>query len=110
FLGFGTYWLLAITCFAVNRSKQRIGYYLLAPVVAVVLLSLFVNYLAAREDLRALVWRQQAGVGDRLYRVAEVFENFEWLDFSNSKHRNLIDLRLNQNQLIGLAAARLESG
>jgi hypothetical protein len=109
FLGFGTYWLLAITCFAVNQSKQRIGYYLMAPLVAFVGLSVFVNYLAAREDLRQLVWRQQADVGDRLHRVVKVFEDFEWLDFSNSKHRNLIDLRLNQNQLVGMAAARLDS-
>jgi hypothetical protein len=110
FLGFGTYWLLAITCFGVNQSKQRVGYYLLAPLVGFVGLSLFVNYLAAREDLRQLVWRQQAEVGDRFNRVVRVFEEFEWLDLSNSKHRNLIDLRLNQNELVGLAAARLDSG
>jgi hypothetical protein len=56
------------------------------------------------------VWYEQASVGDRLQGIADVFQNFEWLDLSNSRHREAIDGRLNQNSLIGAATARLESG
>src|SRR6202042_3089361 len=57
FLGFGTYWLLAIVSFLFNQSKQaRLGYYLLAPLVAFVALSIFVNYMASRTEFRQLVW------------------------------------------------------
>jgi hypothetical protein len=111
FLGFGTYWLLAIVSFLFNQSKRaRLGYYLLAPLVAFVALSIFVNYMASRTEFRQMVWYQQIGISDRIERVVSMFENFEWLDFSNLKHRAAIDGRLNQNLIVGLAAERLESG
>ncbi|MGP0094518.1 MAG: hypothetical protein ACLPKB_31915 [Xanthobacteraceae bacterium] len=111
FLGFGTYWVLAIGAFVLNQSKRsRAVYFVLAPIVAFVGLSTFVNYMASRDEYRKLVWYQQIGIGDRIQRIADIFQNFEWVDFANSKHRFAIDGRLNQNLLIGLAAQRLESG
>ena len=56
------------------------------------------------------MWHQQASIGDRLSRVADSFQNFEWLDLSNFRHRKAIDDRLNQNEYIGIAVARLELG
>ena len=56
------------------------------------------------------MWYQQASIGDRLSRVADSFRNFEWLDLSNFRHRKAIDDRLNQNEFIGIAVARLELG
>src|SRR5207245_2530310 len=57
FLGFGTYWILAIVTFILSQSqsKLRAGYFLLAPVVCFVGLSLFVNYMLARDEIRKLV-------------------------------------------------------
>jgi hypothetical protein len=111
FLGFGTYWVLAIVTFVFAHSKRRVGCFLLAPVVFFVGLSVFVNYMMARDEIRQLVWYQQAEMGDRLQRIANVFQNnFEWLDLSKERHRVAIDDRLNQNVLVGLAVGRLESG
>jgi hypothetical protein len=110
FLGFGTMWAVTIATFLFAQSKRKVAYFLLAPAVFFVGLSFFVNYMAARNDIRQLVWYEQASVGDRLQRIADVFQNFEWLDLSNLRHREAIDGRLNQNFLIGIAAARLESG
>jgi hypothetical protein len=110
FLGAGMYWVLAVISFIVAQSKQRISYLLFAPAAVFVGLSLFVNYMAAREDLRRLVWSQQAEVGDRMQRIVKIFEDFEWLDSSNSRQRFVIDGRLNQNWLVGAAVERLESG
>jgi hypothetical protein len=110
FLGYGTYWALAILAFLFAQSKSKIAYILLAPVVCFVGLSVFVNYMAARNEIRQLVWDEQVGIGDRVQRVANIFQNFELLDLSNWRHREVIDARLNQNALVGAAVARLESG
>jgi hypothetical protein len=111
FIGFGTYWILAIVAFVFAQSKRRLGYFLLAPVVIFVGLSVFVDYMAVRTDIRQMVWYQQTPVEDRIQGIAEkLFENFEWVDLSNFRHRIAIDNRLNQNWFVGLAMARLESG
>jgi hypothetical protein len=110
FLGFGTMWAVTVSAFLFAQSKRKAAYIFAAPVVFFIGLSLFVNYMAARDDIRQLVWYEQASLGDRLQRIADVFVNFEWLDLSNFRHREAIDSRLNQNFLVGAAAARLESG
>jgi energy-coupling factor transporter transmembrane protein EcfT len=110
FLGFGIMWAVTVAAFLFAQSKRKAAYIFAAPAVFFIGLSLFVNYMAARDDLRQLVWYEQASLGDRLQRIADVFVNFELLDLSNSRHREAIDRRLNQNFLVGAAAARLESG
>ena len=110
FIGSGTYWALAVVTFLFAQSKRRYVYLLLAPAVFFVGLSVFVNYMAARGEIRQLVWYQQAGIGDRIQRIADVFQRFEWLDLANPQHREAITNRLNQNYFIGVAAERLEIG
>jgi hypothetical protein len=110
FLGFGTYWALTIVTFLFAQSKRRLIYFLLAPAVFFVGLSVFVNYMAARGEIRQLVWHERVGMGDRFSLLEDIFRNFEWLDFSNVRHREVIDARLNQNEFLGLAVSRLESG
>jgi hypothetical protein len=110
FLGNGASWIMAIVSFVFAQSKRRVGFFLLAPVVCFVGLSVFVNYMIARDEIRRLVWFQPAPIGDRLQRIADVFQNFQWFDLSNGQHRKAIDDRLNYNVLVGAAVARLESG
>ena len=110
FLGFGTYWVLTISTFVFAQLKRQLLYFSLAPAVVYVGMSVFVNYMDARYDIRKLVWNQQASLADRLDRVEKVFQNFEWLDLANKRHRQSIDGRLNQNYLVGAAVARLASG
>ena len=110
FIGYGTYWVLTISAFIFAQSRRRLLYLFLAPVVAYVGMSLFVNYMAARQDIRNVVWHQRASLADRLDRVENIFRNFEWLDPSNTRHRREIESRLNQNFLVGAAVARMESG
>ena len=110
FLGFGVLWVLSIGCFLFAQSKRRLGYFLLTPVAIFVGMSVFVNYMITRGDIRDVVWNEQSGIGDRLERVRDAFSNFEWLDTSNSAHRYAIEGRLNQNWLVGAAVERLEDG
>jgi len=111
FIGFGTYWMLSAICFAINQSRRaRLSSYFLAPIVVFFGLSVFVNYMESRTEFRQLVWVQHAGFEDRIDRVANMFRNFQFLDFSNPKQVEAIDGRLNQNVLVGLAIERLKSG
>ena len=110
FVGHGTSWIMAIVTFVFAQSKRRVGFFLLAPVVCFVGLSIFVNYMKARNEIRQMVWDRPVPIGDRLQRIADVFQNFEWLDLSNGQHQEAIGGRLNQNALVGPAVARLESG
>ena len=110
FIGFGTFLALAILAFLFSQSKRRAIYVFATPIFLFAGISLFVNYMAARGEIRELVWSEQAGLSAKLERVAGVFRNFEWLDLSNSRHHDAIDSRLNQNYLVGAAVERLESG
>jgi hypothetical protein len=110
FILFGTYWLLAIVSFALAQSKQRLGYFLVAPLFVFLGLSLFVNYMASRNEYRKAVWIQQVGIADRVDHLLGIFRNFEWYSSENPKHREVIDGRLNQNIIVGAAVDRLETG
>jgi hypothetical protein len=110
FIGFGTYWLLSIICFAFAQTKRRFIYFVLAPAFLFVGLSLFVSYMASRAELRRAVWFQQVGIADRLDHVADIFRKFQWLDGEDEQQRELIDSRLNQNLLVAAAKERLDSG
>ena len=67
FLSFGTHWLLSILGFMFAQSKRRrVAYIAIAPVIAFVGLSVFVNYMASRTEFRKLVWYEQADLGARI--------------------------------------------
>lgn len=110
FIGFGTYWAIAVVTFMFAQSARKVLYLLAAPVVVFAGISLFVTYMAARTEFRQLVWYEQADFGARVERVADIFRKFEWLDTSNFLHRKAIDDRLNQNFLVGASVERLEAG
>ena len=71
-------------------------------------LSLYVTYMRDREDIRQVVWGG-AQTADRVDRVSEAFGNFEFFDPSNEEHLWRIDMRLNQNYMVGVAEGRLSS-
>ena len=110
FIGFGTYWLLSIVSFSYAQSKQRLGYFLIAPILVFVGLSVFVNYMASRTAFRQAAWFQQVSIEERFDRVLDIFRNFEWYDSASTKQREVIDGRLNQNLLVGAASERLKLG
>ena len=109
FLNAGTTWVLTIASFIFGQSKRRVGFFLLMPIVIYVGLSVFVDYMGARRDIRLVVWHQHS-FSERIEVVGDrVLANFDWFDFTNPKHRSAINDRLNQNWLVGLAAHRLEA-
>ena len=109
FIGFGITWLLIITSFLFGQSRRKWAFYIFAPVVIFVGLSLFVNYMSGRDKIRQAVWREQGATSDRVSKVFSIFTDFQWLDFNNLEQTRAIDRRLNQNWLVGLAIERLEN-
>jgi hypothetical protein len=110
FLGYGVCWVLSIIAFLFVISRQRIWFYLAAPMVVVLGLSLFVTYMGERKGIREVVWDDQASMLDRLDRVSSIVTEFELLDLASPAHIAAIDERLNQNFLVGAAIAYHEDG
>ena len=110
FLGYGIGWSIAVATFLFAQSKRPIGYILSAPIVFFIGLSVFVTYMAGRDEIRQTIWHEQAGIGRSLEKVAGTFRGFSWLDLSNSQHRDALKSRLNQDILVGTAVDRLQRG
>jgi hypothetical protein len=110
FLGYGVYWILSVIAFLFVIVKNRTLFYLLAPVVAYLGLSLFVTYAGQRGDIRELVWYENSSLLIRLERISHLVTDFEFLDLDRPSHASAIDARLNQNRLVGAAVAYHESG
>ena len=110
FIGYGVMWSIVVAIFLFAQSKRPIGYFLFAPIVFWVGLSVFVTYMAARDEIRQTIWYEQADIGSRLERVADTLLGFSWLDLSNLQHRAALEGRLNQDFIVGTAVVRLQSG
>src|SRR5262245_26257826 len=106
FMSYSVSWLLTIGSFLFGQWRRRLGLFLLSPVLCFVGLTVFVNYTAARAELRQLVWYQGASLENRLRLIEYSFQNFGWFDSANQTHRTAIDDRLNQNFFVGVAIAR----
>jgi hypothetical protein len=101
FIGFGTTWILSIVAFYFVIARRRIWFYLATPPVIFLGLSLFVTYAQQRDDIREVVWYQDASIERRLAQVSKVVTEFQLLDLSDELHQFALDERLNQNFLVG---------
>ena len=110
FIGFGTVWALSVATFLFVIARRRIWFYLAAPFVIFLGLSLFVTYAQQRDEIRDVVWYQNAGIMQRLDKVSTLVTDFQLLDLSNERHLYALDLRLNQNWLLGVGVMRHREG
>ena len=85
FLGFGTAWVLSIVAFHFVIARHRIWFYLATPPAIFLGLSLFVTYFQQRDDIRDVVWYQDAGITQRLGKVTKLVTEFQLLDLSNER-------------------------
>jgi len=72
-------------------------------------LTIFVNYFEHRDNIRHEVWGG-APLAARIDSVTGIVNDFTWFDTTNRTHLIALDLRLNQNFFVGLAAARIQDG
>lgn len=110
FVGFGAYWVLTILSFLYILLDKKFVYLALIPIIVVLGLSFSVSYFNNRETLRENVWYKQASFNDRLDVLFSMVEDFELLDKNDINHAKVVDDRLNQNALLGLAIIEREAG
>ena len=110
FIGYGVNWVLSSIAFFYVIARKRILFYLTAPLVAYLGLSLFVTYMGQREGIRDIIWYQNADVVVRFDRVSTIFTEFQLLDLNLYEHTNALDGRLNQNKLVGAGVERYQEG
>ncbi|HEY3797723.1 MAG TPA: hypothetical protein VGL58_05165 [Caulobacteraceae bacterium] len=110
FIGFGVSWVLSVLSFLYVVSRRRFWFFVSAPFVVFLGLSLFVTYEGQRTGIRDVVWHQHAGLEDRLERVSTLVTQFEMLDLNNEVQLDALNDRLNQNALVGAGVQRLRSG
>ena len=110
FIGYGVNWVLSVVAFLFVISRRRIWYYLGAPIVGILGLSLFVAYMGERTGIRDLVWEQKASYSDRFERMGQIITNFKLLDLTDPTHRAALDGRLNQNFLVGAGVMQYQRG
>lgn len=70
--------------------------------------TLFVSYFELRDDIRNDVWGG-ASMSHRLSTTSGMFTHLHLIDPNDQKDLNALDLRLNQNRFVGLAAERIRS-
>ena len=78
-------------------------------IIGFLCISFFVNYFAARDEIRAVVW-SGAGTEQRVEVVTNAFVNPKLFSTDNDQHVMALNERLNQNYFTGLAAQRIEDG
>jgi hypothetical protein len=70
-------------------------------------ISLYVNYMRERGSIRTSVWGE-SGFGARLEKMQKIITEFEFFNPYLQAHLETVDLRLNQNDLIGRSVTYIE--
>jgi uncharacterized membrane protein len=106
FLGYGVGWLILIFSLLVINHPKRLWMILAAPLVLYAGMSFAVAYLAEREYVRASL-NEEVPLAERLRHVPSMFGRIAPYNWNDPDHAYFIDLRFNQNYLVGLTVDRL---
>jgi hypothetical protein len=109
FLGYGAASVMTILCFngSFIRPRWKVG--LAAIVVAYLGFSAFVTYMRDRGEIREVVWGGES-ITNRISSVLGTVKHAELFDPRDPNHLHRIELRLNQNYLVGASVEMLASG
>jgi hypothetical protein len=109
FLGFGIFNTILVFTFATGFYRPRWKLAILGLAGAYLGLSIFVTYMRDRGDIRDTVWGGRS-YGSRMDQLKETFSQAEFFNINEDEHLERIDLRLNQNWLVGAAVHHIDSG
>ncbi|AFZ27934.1 hypothetical protein Cylst_5959 [Cylindrospermum stagnale PCC 7417] len=108
FIGFGAAAALVVLIFVFNFYRPRWKVIVIALLALVFGLSVFVTYFRDRNEIRAKVWGGQSA-SSRLEQFWQTASTFELINLSKQEHLEVIDIRLNQNVLVGQAVSYITS-
>ena len=100
FLGYGIAFLMTILIFIGTFYRPRWHVFGGAVLGVLIGLSVYASYASNRDNIRAQVWGGQA-MENRFEALGKMLDEMGPFDFTNPRHLMLVDLRLNQNQLVG---------
>ncbi len=109
FLGYG---VTAVVIVLSALGVAAKGYWRVLIAIALMIylgLSLFANYFQGRDYLRQILW-SDAPVSTRIIAAGRVISESKAFDSSDELVLAGLDMRLNQNYFIGVAAQNLENG
>jgi hypothetical protein len=108
FLSYGTaavIVIIAVLAISARRYWHAAAGFVVAALFGV---TLFVSYFELRDDIRADVWGG-ASMSQRISTTSGMFTHLHLIDPNDQKDLNALDLRLNQNRFVGLAAERIRN-
>jgi hypothetical protein len=107
FMSFGVAAATVVFAFAASLVRSRFMLVACGLALAYFALSVYVGYMRDRPNLRSVIW-SDASIQDRLDILEQSLSRFEWFDPNNKTHCERVDVRLNQNLLVGAAVTRLD--
>lgn len=112
FMGFASFGAMAAVTVWTMLLRAYRPRWIGLPVMLVLLagaMTLYVNWMSERDNIRDAVWGGRS-FSSRIERFVGMFTHFEFFDVRKQVHLELVDLRLNQNDLVGKAIVNLERG
>lgn len=109
FLGYGVAAASVVLVFIFNFYRPRKKIIIIALLTLLLGLSVFVTYGRDRNKIRDKVWGGQAAQA-RIEQIWQTFREFEVFDPFKQEHLEAIDMRLNQNALVGQSVNYLSGG
>ena len=107
FLSYGSAALIIVASALAVSTRSSVKLIVVGVLGAYLGLTIFVNYFAHRTEYRETAW-SGASLGARVDAAAEMFSNFQWFDPTNIEQLAALNIRLNQNYFVGMAAMRLQ--
>ncbi len=108
-IGYSIRVITVILCFLAYFYRPKWKVLIAVPIVIFLGLTVFVNYLNAREQLRSVVW-EGGDLAARFDVIQKACLNARWFNYRNIMQLEFIDGRLNQNAQVGLGVEYLDSG
>ncbi|MCI0390837.1 MAG: hypothetical protein MOB07_18985 [Acidobacteria bacterium] len=109
FIGYGIFNTLMVFTFVAGFYRPRWRLVVLGFAAVYLGLSVYVTYMRDRGVIRDTVWGEQS-YESRLDQLKATLGQAEFFDINDDEHLKRIDLRLNQNALIGASVHYIESG
>jgi hypothetical protein len=108
FLGYGLAAALIVFTFVASYHQPRWKVLVFGVAAGYLGLSVYVTYMRDRDDIRQVVWGGESAKA-RLARLADTFSRPEGFSVWDAEHLQRIDVRLNQNYLVGASVLYLQA-
>jgi hypothetical protein len=109
FIGFGIFNTILVFTFVAGFYRPRWKLVIMGLAIGYLGLSMYVTYMRDRNDIRSSVWGGES-YSSRLDQLKATFGEAEFFNINKDEHLERIDLRLNQNSLVGASVHYLDSG